>query len=401
MKKKYRFGTHRAAHPEETFAKATQFTHRLGITRIANVTGLDRLGIPVVMVHRPNARSVTVAQGKGADLLSARVSGLMESIETWHAENPSLPITFGRESELSNHYNLAEVERLPNLKHSGYTSDTSICWTAGQDILSGDSALVPYELIHADCTLPYPTDAGSFLSTTNGLASGNEILEATVHAITEIIERDAVNLWYRSGISARARTRVDLNSIDDELCNKTIERCKRGGMKIAIWDVTTNTNIPAFFCLLLDTERNTHPGAGSGCHVTREIALQRALFEAVQVRTTYISGTRDDLTHGEYESEAIDGKISRAQSLMFHSRDANRCFSDIPTKKYDSFEEDLDYVLDQLRDIGIEQIIRIDLSKSDIAIPVVRVVIPGLEPPIDYTDCIPGQRALKVMGKTI
>jgi ribosomal protein S12 methylthiotransferase accessory factor len=37
----------------------------MGVTRIANVTGLDRIGIPVAIAVRPNSRSVSVAQGKG------------------------------------------------------------------------------------------------------------------------------------------------------------------------------------------------------------------------------------------------------------------------------------------------------------------------------------------------
>lgn len=59
----------------------------MGITRVADVTGLDRIGIPVVMVCRPNARSLAVSQGKGIDIEAATVSGLMESVELYHAEH--------------------------------------------------------------------------------------------------------------------------------------------------------------------------------------------------------------------------------------------------------------------------------------------------------------------------
>ncbi len=51
--KSYREGTHRTVSPTETLARAGRFMPDLGITRIANVTGLDRIGIPVVMVCRP------------------------------------------------------------------------------------------------------------------------------------------------------------------------------------------------------------------------------------------------------------------------------------------------------------------------------------------------------------
>ena len=64
----------------------------MGITRIANITGLDRLGIPVVMVCRPNSRSIAVSQGKGLTLDAAKASGLMESVETFHAESITRPL---------------------------------------------------------------------------------------------------------------------------------------------------------------------------------------------------------------------------------------------------------------------------------------------------------------------
>ncbi len=54
----------------------------MGISRVTNVTGLDTVGIPLVMVCRPNSRSISVSQGKGCDLDAAKASGVMESVET-------------------------------------------------------------------------------------------------------------------------------------------------------------------------------------------------------------------------------------------------------------------------------------------------------------------------------
>src|SRR6202008_263287 len=59
---------------------------QMGITRLGNVTGLDRIGIPVVVAVRPNSRSVSVSQGKGLDLAQAMTSALMEAIEGFHAQ---------------------------------------------------------------------------------------------------------------------------------------------------------------------------------------------------------------------------------------------------------------------------------------------------------------------------
>jgi ribosomal protein S12 methylthiotransferase accessory factor len=98
--KAYRKGTHRTLTPTDTLERARPLLSNLGITRIANVTGLDRIGIPVVMVCRPNARSIAVSQGKGLNLDAAKASGLMEAVETYHAEHITLPLLLGSYAEL-------------------------------------------------------------------------------------------------------------------------------------------------------------------------------------------------------------------------------------------------------------------------------------------------------------
>ncbi|MHA1566275.1 MAG: hypothetical protein ACTSX7_13265, partial [Alphaproteobacteria bacterium] len=70
--------TGRSVSPERTVSRVRPFLPAMGITRIANVTGLDTIGIPVVMVLRPNSRSVSVSQGKGFSLDDAKASGVME-----------------------------------------------------------------------------------------------------------------------------------------------------------------------------------------------------------------------------------------------------------------------------------------------------------------------------------
>ena len=62
------------------------FAAQMGITRLGNVTGLDRIGIPVVVAVRPNSRSVSVSQGKGIELPQAMTSALMEAVEGVHGE---------------------------------------------------------------------------------------------------------------------------------------------------------------------------------------------------------------------------------------------------------------------------------------------------------------------------
>src|SRR5918994_7932914 len=87
-------GSHRTRVPVETLEQLLPIKHRFGITRVANVTGLDRIGLPVVLATRPNSRSVAVSQGKGTSLEAAKASAVMEAIELWHAENFLRPMIY-------------------------------------------------------------------------------------------------------------------------------------------------------------------------------------------------------------------------------------------------------------------------------------------------------------------
>src|SRR5947208_11910034 len=66
----------------------TAAADRFGVVRIAEITRLDRLGIPAVSVTRrdPIAPSVSVCTGKGDDVVEARVAGLAEALERYCAE---------------------------------------------------------------------------------------------------------------------------------------------------------------------------------------------------------------------------------------------------------------------------------------------------------------------------
>ena len=100
----------------------------MGITRVANVTGLDWIGIPVAMVCRPNSRSVAVSQGKGVDYLSAQVSGLMEASELYHAETITLPLRLCSYEELRYQHNVVDVDQLPRIERSPFHPNLRVLW---------------------------------------------------------------------------------------------------------------------------------------------------------------------------------------------------------------------------------------------------------------------------------
>ena len=124
----------------------------IGITRVAGITGLDRIGIPVYMASRPNSRSVAVSQGKGLTVEAARVSALMEAVESWHVEQPLSQIIRGSERQLRSSSPLAGVQ-LPLCQGSAFHEDLEINWVRATALRDDSDCLVPFELIHIDFTV--------------------------------------------------------------------------------------------------------------------------------------------------------------------------------------------------------------------------------------------------------
>ena len=219
---------------------------RAGITRVATVTGLDTIGIPVVAVYRPNSRSLAVFQGKGLDLDAARASGVMEAIESYHAEHVTAPLRLASWNELQTSATVVNVSALPRLSVSTFHPDRQTLWIEGRDLATDAPTWLPYEMVHSNFSLPLPTGSGSFVMSSNGLASGNHPLEATSHAICELVERDANALWSAGGGAARHDLRLDLRTVDDDDCQQILERLRRAGVAVAVWNTTSDVGLAAF-----------------------------------------------------------------------------------------------------------------------------------------------------------
>ncbi|MFM7593329.1 MAG: YcaO-like family protein, partial [Isosphaeraceae bacterium] len=71
--------------------------------------------------------------------------------------------------------------------------DYSLAWVEGVDLMGGGATWVPYEMVHTDFTEPAAAGAGCFVCGSNGLASGNHMLEAIAHGLCELVERDTIN----------------------------------------------------------------------------------------------------------------------------------------------------------------------------------------------------------------
>jgi YcaO-like protein with predicted kinase domain len=385
-------GSHRVEPVDRTLSRLLPRLGDFGITRIARITGFDRTGIETVTVTRPNARALSVANGKGLALASAKVSGIMEAIERWHGERPAIPLRFGDRDDnqaplgLPTHTDLPSVAPVDRLG--------PIYWAGALDLVAGSPVLVPFETVHS-CWLHARPPETPYYTSSNGLASGSHIVEAAVHAVCELIEHDACALLERLPGEARAARRIDLASIDDPEIVALLARLEAQEFAVALWDATTDFGAPVFVCALADTRSlRSPPGMGSGCHPSRAIAAGRAISEAGQTRVITLTGARDDLGSEQFSSGVA---LRFSWAVGQEGTVGRRPWSAAPDAHRDDLREDLRSLVSSIKDMGCGPALAIDLSREK-GISVVRVLIPGLETTGSEAGLIPGPRAGRAMA---
>ncbi|MHB8462601.1 MAG: YcaO-like family protein [Vulcanimicrobiaceae bacterium] len=382
-KKTFLSGTHRARRFEQTLEWLWPKGRQIGVTRLANITGLDLIGIPVWTAIRPNSRGLATSQGKGLIDVAAKVSALMESVESWHAETIELPVRIGDYESISLRGAAVDPFTLNYYSDAPLRPDVGHAWLEGFDLIAQVPRWVPFECISTNYVVH--TDWAhkpTFVQSSNGLAGGNHLLEAISHALAEVIERHAIAQDAKRIRSFSTELRVRLSSIDDHDCRDLIDRLERAGLMVAVFELSGSFGIPAFACSIIDAQetstwRTLPPFNGYGCHLDAGIALSRALTEAAQSRVTYISGSRDDIAASEYARSGNPDDL-RAYRKLFNGNAATRSFATTSLRAAGTFEEDVHQMISTLASCGYDQVVVVDLSKPGLDVPVVKVVVPGL-----------------------
>lgn len=384
-------GTQRIVPPSVTVERARAHFGQLGLTRLADVTGLDRMGIPVVLAVRPNGLSLSVDAGKGLTLEAATASAVMETVERYHAETADPPRFRASYDRASAQHSTVPFEHLLKMKASHFTRRMPLDWALGWDLLGNREVAAPVMMVRheragATDEIPYP-----FSSDSNGLAAGNDLLEAVSHGLVECIERDAVTCRRLAWGRGDPPPRVRLESVDDEPTRELLDRCRRADARVVIFDCSVDTGVPVYLAYIFDmVMRHVGLYCGYGAHLDPGIAMCRAITEAVQGRLVYIAGARDDFfRHVDLRCRLSDDVATvRAIEAMPETVDVRGR----PSLATPTFEGDIQDLLRRLQAVGIDQVIAFDLTQPALNLPAVRIIVPGLEG-YDSEFSVPGGRA--------
>ncbi len=364
----------RSLAPETTLLNAKQWAATAGISEVRDITGMDVLGVPVYASVRPDARGDAVTYGKGLRHVDAEVGAYMEALEFFFAEpgvgRVSTRRGTPREVAGRERADDAILDFVPLFQRE-VELDGSLLLASVQDVESGRECFIPAELIF------YPAaDVGQTLfgSSTNGLASGNSVLEATVQALLELIERDVWSFEFVRGASKL----VEAASLPDEV-REIVGRAERNGLRLKVRTVPNDYGMPFFAAFVFDPNnpgRKTFNG-GWACDLDRDRALVRAVTEAAQSRVAFIHGGRK--VHAS-ETQPGEAELVRRHMRGVSDPRGQMSLNDIRELAVaGTLQQKLDAVIERLRRVVQTPIYRVVLTPPESPLHVVRVVVPLLE----------------------
>ncbi len=357
--------------PEVTLQRITPHLARWGITRLADVTGLDALGISTCCAIRPAATTLQVSNGKGLRLVDAKVSALMESMELAHLEAPpARPLMVASVRQLQAQGEPWAFETPAYMPPNVASDDSPLEWVRGTELCSGASLWLP-------ASAAWERPAQVFAVSSHGLASGNTLTEATLHALYEVLERHALAWLENDGkFSLDAAFVFDASEAPDADVRALAARVAQARAKLILLRVDAPLDLHAFMAVLLDRESlgaGSVVNVGSGAHLSPFVAATRAITEAAQSRLAFIHGAREDLRAQSYERSAVHDRLLD----FFAGVEPDTDWAEVTDSSTESLDDDLASVLAAMNRHGLNRAFRIDLSFAELPFCVVKTIVPG------------------------
>lgn len=430
----------RTVAPEVTYQRIQPLMSLVGVTHVIEITNLDHLGIPVCFALGPLDATINLREyarrvlpipngileemlatvevfpkasvspekaaiftaGKGLTPLDSRVSAMMEAIERFSARQPTQEPFVGSYREISSQKNekIIDPASLILLEPDAYDKDQKLEWVIGTDLCSSEEVWIPAEA----ATLNYHARQAREVcsNTATGLGAGNSIEEAISHGLAEVIEHDAWTVAIARSTFASARRGILENLFGQTVENRIepeyafddieapfvpldldslahispianlVSEFQQAKVQLFVYNITSDIEIPVF-ATSADGLPDRQDGGGLGTHPDARLALIRALTEAAQQRL--VSGLKNPLFSKRPipQWQVLDWERSPASA---ESWPAQR-FEEVNSKINQDVLEDIQCMLHALQMRSLNQSIVVDLTKPELNVPVVKVIVPG------------------------
>ncbi|OAN70685.1 hypothetical protein A8B78_04325 [Jannaschia sp. EhC01] len=362
-----------------------------GLKRTTSDTGIyvyrgGRYSTKQPQTYQDLRRSLTFCgAGKGVTKTQAKIGAVAETLE-WYTLGapPVCPIIEASYSDLSrtervlspetlSHFSVSQLASAQAAKAAGtevsaripesFDPDIAIPWRPVWSLTNSAWAYCPASYCHWSIEARLtPTDS-------NGMAAGSSLEDAIIHGLNEVIERDAVAIWWYNFIK---RPGLDLDGLSPSFL--TAVRDYQASLNREFWviDVTSDLAIPSFAAISVDKDSGDSLGVGFGTHLDATVAASRALAELNQlmpVRDQFVPRTDRPDTGRENKRDISTLRPDPDVPAQRFSEYANHSTHDI--------SRDIETTVARLKSRDLEVFVA-DVTQPDVDLSVVKVIVPGL-----------------------
>jgi ribosomal protein S12 methylthiotransferase accessory factor len=385
-------GGHRCLSPQETYDRYRH--HVSAVTGIISSLGpVPTRDHPLRPVYGANYLVCPLRQapsfddfhqtslGKGQTLPQARTSALCEAIERWSAvfqgDEPRIRTSFAQLHDAAIHpnalmqfsatqyhqrerWNRAMTDRRQAIPLP-FDERAMLDWTPLWSLTAQHHRYVPTSYCYANVPVA-PAEQFCFFNS-NGHAAGNCLEEAIVQAFFELVERDAVALWWYNRLR---RPAVELASFGEPYFLLLHEHYRAMGWWLWVLDVTTDLDIPTFVALAHSRDARRFC-IGFGCHFDVRLGVKRALTELNQLFDP----------QGHQAAPWDVDAIADSQYLFPDTTRPARVYTDFTEVQHVDVCDDIATCVQRAQQVNLEVLV-LNQTRPDVGLAVAMVAVPGL-----------------------
>ena len=338
----------------------------------------------------------TRSAGKGATDAQAKASALAEALERYSG------LYLGDEARVTGTYKDLKASAIHpndlmlyseqqydnrnewnsrNLKFAvvpaRFDESEKIEWTPVWSLTENRHKYIPTGYLYYN----YPLGSDfSFWADSNGNAAGSSLEDAILQGAMELVERDAVAMWWYNRFR---RPALDLDSFADPFIDKMRRKYDELMRPLWVLDITSDLGVPTFVAVSARTDK-PHQDilCAFGSHYDPRLALRRALSEMNQFLHAVVDmkadGTGqyrfpDDENHHWWRTATLE---NQPYLNPLHDAPLTRLEA-YPVVEHDDILDDVRHFQRLVESRGMEMLV-LDQTRSDIGLPVVKVIVPGL-----------------------
>lgn len=402
-------GGHRSCSPQETLRK---YKHHIspitGVVREINKISGNRLTHNYIAKHHFLSLFDDLASlrqnlggrsaGKGRTDSQAMASGLCEAIERYSgvfqgdeirekasyqqmgdkAIHPNACMNFSQKQYENREQWNVECQDCFQKVPEPFDGDREIEWTPIWSLTHQEFKYLPTAYCYYGYQPSYKPDCWA---DSNGCAAGNTIEEAILQGFMELVERDAVALWWYDRLQ---KPQVDLDSFDEPYFQELKQYYQSINREIWVLDITSDFNIPVFAAISKRSDRSVEDIVlGYGAHFDAKIAISRALTEVNQILPNVLFADADGSTNYPPSADtlAVDWwKTATVAEQVYLVPDEGipvKVSRDYPQIANTDLLEDVKLCQQIVEKNGMEMLV-LDQTRADIGLRVAKVIVPGM-----------------------